>query len=423
MSLSSSESENVAQRHNQAADIQIPGMGFAEFITLMAWLMALPALTIDMMLPALPAIAEHFQLEADNQRQLMITIYMLGFAFGQLIFGPISDRYGRRPVLFAGLLCYLLATAVVLLAPNYFWILSARALQGFAAAAPRILAVAIVRDCSVGRAMSRIMSFIMMVFVIVPILAPLGGAGLLHLGSWHGIFWFMELNALVALVWVAWRLPETRRAEYRSSLHPRALWQTLGLVMRERQTVGYGLGIGFVFGCVLTYVASSQQIFGETYGLGEGFALAFGGVGLIMASASITNIRLVRRIGMRRMSHTGLVGFALVGLIYLLAGFPAHPPFWVFYLFLVASFYPLCLTMPNFNALAMEPMGAHAGLGSALLGCYTTIAGAALGWLFGQAYDGTVRPLVLGFLLMGVAALLSTLWTERGRLWQAHDEH
>jgi DHA1 family bicyclomycin/chloramphenicol resistance-like MFS transporter len=396
-------------------------MGFIEFIALMAWLMALPALTIDIMLPALPNIAAEFSLAVANDRQLMITIYMLGFALGQLFYGPVSDRYGRKPMLYLGLFLYLLATLAVVFAGDYFWVLVARCAQGLAAAAPRILGIAIVRDAAAGRGMSRIMSFIMMVFIVVPIFAPLMGSALMQWWDWRYIFWFMMLSATVALLWTAIRLPETRFLQH--AQNPNAgtdtqvvpFGQALKTVFTTPQTVGYSLAIGFVFGCVLAYVGSAQQIFGELYELGDQFVLAFGAVASVMALSSITNIRLVQRLGMRRISHVALLTFTVLAVIYGLCGFPAKPPIAWFYAYLSVSFYALTLCMPNFNALAMEPMGKTAGLGSAVIGFYTTVAGALFGWGFGQAYDGSVRPLVLGFFLMGAGALISVLITERGR--------
>lgn len=413
---------------NSTPSVILPGrngrsdMRFFEFIALMAWLMALPAMTIDMMLAALPEIAREFTLLADNDRQLMITIYMLGFAFGQLFFGPVSDRFGRRPILFLGLGLYLIATLVVIFAPDYSWVLTGRCLQGLAAASPRILALAIVRDCSVGRGMSRIISFIMVVFIAVPIFAPLFGAVLMQWWNWRLIFWFMTLSAMTSVCWVAWRLPETLSEENRASLKPQYLWHTFKQLLKNRQVVGYSVALGFVFGCMLTYVGSAQQVFGELYGLGDKFALAFGAVAFVMAISSITNIRLVQRMGMRKLSHFGLLGFIVISLLYYLLGFPPKPPLWVLYIYLCSSFYLMCLSWPNFNAMAMEPMGQYAGLGSALMSCYTTIVGAVLGWWFGQAFDHTLQPMVSGFIMMSVATLIVVLITERGRLGHDQDD-
>lgn len=392
---------------------------FGEFVALVAAMMALTALSIDIMLPALPAIAGSYALLDPNDRQLVVTAYLLGFAAGQPVCGPLSDRFGRKPVLAAGLVVFVLGALAALVAPDFATLLWSRVAMGLGASAPRIMAVSIVRDRFSGRGMARVMSFVMMVFIIVPVVAPSLGALVLAGGSWHMIFAVMVAAGVVLLVWTARRLPETLHEGDRRRLSPAALGAAAKVVVSSRQTVGYTLGMGFLFGCLMTYIGSAQQVFMDVYGLsGEAFPLVFGLVASVMAAASVVNARLVGRLGMRRVSHGALVVLVVVGTVSAVAGFPAQPPLAVLVGVLMAFFFCFGLIAPNFNALAMEPLGHVAGMGSSLTGFYGTAAGALMGSLAGQAFDGTLRPLAVAFAVYSLLTLACILTTERGRLFQ-----
>jgi len=398
----------AAATHAQAAE-----MRFGEFVSLIAVMIALSALAIDIMLPAMPDLARAFALQNPNDRQLVVTAYMLGFAVGQPFYGPLSDRFGRKPVLVAGLLVFLAATLWAVLAPTYEGLLAARALQGFGGASPRIMAVAIVRDRFAGRDMARVMSFVMMVFIVVPILAPALGEGILLLGPWEWTFATLLLSAAGALAWSVLRLPETRSHADRMPLSLGSLGGAVTTVVTTRLTLGYTVAMGFLFGGLLSYIGSAQQIFVDIYDLGRMFPVMFGAIACAMALASFTNARLVGRLGMRRVSHLALLGYLGAGLAMGLLGFPEHPPLWVTSIFLAVVFFCFGLIAPNFNAMAMEPLGRIAGMASSFIGFYTTAVSAVLGWLVGQAFDGTVRPLTVGFAVMGALALVTVLLTER----------
>lgn len=396
-----------------------PMPSFGEFIAMMAALMALTALSIDVMLPALPQIRDEFGLADPNAMQLVVTAYVVGFAAGQLLHGPLSDRFGRKPVLVAGLAVYALAAAACLVAGSFAILLAARVVQGAANAAPRVVAVAVVRDVYGGRRMSEVMSFVMMVFIIVPVLAPTVGGLILLFGSWHLIFAFLFLFAAVCVAWMWPRLPETRGPEAREPLS--AAW--LAAAVREagtnRLTLGYTLAIGAIFGALMGYINSAQQIFVEVYRLGAWFPAVFGGVAAAMAVASFTNSRLVGRIGMRRVSHAALLGFVAVALLHLGIDLVAGPPpLPLFVALLAACLFCFGLVMPNFNAIAMEPMGRIAGTASSFVGAITTALAAALGAYIGLHYAGTVTPLLAGFAGCGLAGLAIVLVTERGRLFR-----
>lgn len=395
-------------------------LGFPEFVALVALMMALTALSIDIMLVALPDIAATYALSDPNDRQLVITAYLLGFAAGQPVCGPLSDRFGRKPVLAGGIAVFSVGAVGALMAPDFAGLLWARALMGLGAAAPRIMAVSIVRDRFAGRGMARVMSFVMMIFIIIPIVAPSLGALILLGGDWHWIFAALLGVGLLLLGWSAVRLPETLPRDKRRPLSVSSVAGAARIVVTTRQTVGYTLAMGFMFGCLMTYIGSAQQVFMDAYDVSaEAFPLLFALVASVMAAASLTNARLVERIGMRRVSHAAVLGFVAAGLVLAAFGFPEHPPLAVLVGFLMVCFFCFGLIAPNFNALAMEPLGAIAGMGSSLTGFYGTAGGAVFGWLAGQAYDGTVRPMTLAFASFGLLALVCVLATERGRLFQA----
>jgi MFS transporter, DHA1 family, multidrug resistance protein len=408
----------LQKKETPAAAERPADVGFAEFVSLMALMMGLTALAVDIMLPALGEIGAALNVAEPNDRQLIITYYLFGFAFGQLVFGPLSDRFGRKRPLAAGLAIFAIADVVALLATDATTLFLARAAQGLGAAAPRVIALAIIRDRYSGRQMSQVMSFVMMIFVLMPILAPAIGQTVMQIVVWRGVFGVLLTIALVTLVWSGLRLPETRVDGQRAAVPLRSALRT---IVSSRQTVGYAITFAFFFGVMMSYIASAEQIFIDIYELGTGFPLVFASVSSALIVASFANSRLVVRHGMRRVSHLALLGFLCVCAIMAIAGFPERPPLVAFCLFMSATFFCFGLMAPNFNALAMEPMGSVAGTASSAIGFYTTGAGAVFGALVGQSFDGTVRPLIIGFAVLGTLALISTLVTERGRL--AHPSH
>lgn len=395
-------------------------MHFVEFVCLIAFLMVLTALSVDIMLPSLPEMERSLQIGGENDRQLIITFYLVGLAAGQLFAGPLSDRYGRRGPLFVGLFIFAIGSTLAIFATSASVMYAARILQGLGAAAPRVLAIAIVRDRFAGRQMARVMSFVIMTFIIIPILAPSIGQGITQFASWNWLFVILLAFSLVTIVWVWLRLPETCPPDSRLPLSPSRIGDALRQVITTPQTVGYAVGFGFFFGTLLSYVASSEQIFVEIYGLKESFPIVFGAVASVMIVASMLNARLVGWLGMRRVSHSALLGYVAVCAVVTLFGYPEEPPLIVFCLYIAVTFFCFGLIGPNFNALAMEPVGHIAGTASSAVGFYTTGAGALFGWMVGQSFDGTVRPLMIGFTLLACLTLITVLITERGKLAQSH---
>ncbi len=383
---------------------------FAEFVAMVAVMMTLTALSIDIMLPVLPAIGEVMGVEADNDRQLVVIIYVLAFAIGQIVYGPLSDKLGRKPVLLAGFAIYLAASVAATVAQSFDFLLIARALQGVGAASPRVLAMAVVRDVYSGRTMARVMSLALSLFVLIPIFAPVIGQALAELGGWRVPFQFLFVFGGAATVWFALRLPETRPAT--RDVSDVTLLQSAALVLKSRQTVAYAVASGFMFGSLLGYVASSQQIFADVYGLEDEFPLIFGGIASVMALSFFVNARIVERLGMRFVSHCALalfivlaalaVGMASIGALSAVA----------FSLAVAACFFLFGLIAPNFNALAMEPQGERAGMASSLIGFCSTGGGAVIAGLIGHYFDGTVMPLLVGYVLTGLCAGFAVLASE-----------
>ncbi|MCO5729972.1 multidrug effflux MFS transporter [Rhizobium sp. SSA_523] len=395
-------------------------MGKAEFIGMMAMLMALNALAIDIMLPALQEIGAALDVSDVNDRQFIVSSYLFGFGFAQLIYGPISDRFGRRKPMIFGLTLYIICALAIVAVPSFSGLLLLRFIQGAGAASTRVITVSIVRDVYGGRAMAEVMSLIMMVFMIVPIIAPGTGQLIMLGGDWHLIFLFIAVMAVAILVWMTMRLPETMAPEDMRPLTLRSVIGGFRIVLTNRIALCYTISATFIFGALFGFINSAQQIYVGIYGLGAWFPLAFAAVAAFMSLSSFLNARLVGRFGMRRLSHASLLSFIAITVTWLAVQVFAWQPM-PFLLFL--SFFGLAMFMfgwigANFNSLAMEPLGHVAGTASAVLGFMSTVGGAAIGALIGQAFNGTALPMVAGFCAVSFIGLFFVLLAERGKLFQ-----
>lgn len=395
-----------------------PGVGFREFVALVAGLMAVNALSIDVMLPGLPAIGEALAVAEPNHRQFVLGSYLVAFAGAQLVYGPLADRFGRRPILLFGLGLYVAASLACTLAWSFEALLAARFVQGLGAAASRVIAIALARDCYGGREMGRVVSLAMMVFMVVPIVAPSIGQLVLFVAPWRWIFVLLFVGGIVLLVWVARRLPETLAPERRLSLAPRAILGAFTTTLTTRVAAGYMLAQGLTFGALFGFVISAQQVMQDVYGVGDWFTLLFAIVALALTAASFLNARYVMRVGLRRLAHGALVGLLAVSVVHLALALADLTPLLLFVALQAATLFLFGFVAPNLNAMAMEPLGHIAGTASAMIGTVQTLLGAVLGTAIGQAFDGSVVPLVLGYLGCSGAALAAVVWTERGRLFQ-----
>ena len=393
-------------------------LGTGEFVVMIAGLMALNALAIDIMLPALDDIAAFYRLAEANDQQLVIYAYIFGFGAPQLIWGPLSDSFGRRSVLFVALTGYTLAGIGCMYAGSFSNLLALRFVQGVFASGSRVIAVSIVRDRFAGRQMARIMSLIMTIFMVVPIMAPGIGQLILFVAPWEWIFGALSLFGGAMLIWSYFRLPETLADTARLPLNARGLVLTYADVFRSRVTVGYMLASGVIFGSLFAFIGSAEQVFTDVFGKEESFVIWFAIIAAGLSAANFTNSRLVERFGMRRLSQYALCGFISVSALLLLLLYIFGNEFVVFFPLFLIMFACFGLIGSNFNALAMEPLGKLAGTGSAAYGFATTTFSSLLGWMIGAQYNESAFPLVLGFVGLGTLTLIIVAVTERGQLFK-----
>ena len=386
---------------------------------MVAALMSLNALAIDIMLPALSNISEFYNLQRDNDQQLVIFAYIAGFGAPQLVFGPISDRYGRKGLLSICLVGYAIAGLACIMTNSFTTLLIARFVQGIFASGVRVIAVSIVRDLLAGRAMARIMSLVMTVFMVVPILAPTIGAGVMLIAPWQWTFGLLSVAAVLNLIWIQLRLPETLQDADRQPLNPkqtgRAYWQ----VLTTRITLGYMCASGVIFGALFAFVAASEQIFTDVFQQHDTFVLWFAGVAIALAAANFLNSRIVEKFGMRRISHSVLILFIALALIYVITLNTVGEKLWLFSPLFCLPFGCFGMLGANFTALAMEPQGKIAGTASAAYGFASTTVSSFIGYLVASQFDGTIAPFMWGFVALGVSSLTIIFITERFKLFQS----
>ncbi|WP_173645911.1 multidrug effflux MFS transporter [Agrobacterium bohemicum] len=399
-------------------------MGRTEFIALAAALMALNALAIDIMLPGLQEIGASLGVDNENHRQYVISAYLIGFGISQLAYGPISDRFGRRKPMLFGLGIYILSSIAVVFVPSFAGLLVLRFIQGIGSAATRVITVSIVRDIYGGRQMAEVMSLIMMVFMVVPVIAPGTGQIVLFFGDWHLIFAFMAAIAAIVTVWMYLRLPETLHQEDVRELTTSSVLQGFKIVLTNRVALCYTIASTIIFGALFGFINSAEQVYKGIYDLGAWFAAAFAGVALFMALSSFLNSRLVGRFGMRKLSHGSLIGFIIITFVWLMLQLfgPQPMPFFLFIIMFALSMFQFGLIGSNFNSLAMEPLGRVAGTASSVIGFMSTIGGSLIGAAIGQAFNGTALPMVAGFFIVSVAGLGFVLLGEKGVLFQPQNK-
>ena len=370
--------------------------------------MAIAALSIDAVLPAFGELRTQFGLAPDSTAvSWVITAFFLGLAAGQLFYGPMSDRLGRKPLLYVGLALYAFGAAAAALSPSLGAVIAFRFLWGLGAAGPRSLALAMVRDRYQGEQMARTMSFVMAVFIIVPVFAPSLGAALLTVFTWPAVFWLAVVAAVALALWGT-HIPETLAPERRRNVGPAALWEAARIVVGTPTTIFYGVAVMFLFGSMSAYLSSSEIIIDKVFHHGDRFPLVFGGIAVFMGLATLVNARLVPRLGLNRLLQRAaylLVGLT-AGFVVLAFATGGQPPFWTFVLAMIVIL-PLTTTLlPNSNTAAMGPVGAVAGMAAALIGTLSTAAGAMLGSVVASTYDGTIRPLAVGMFLFATLSAI-----------------
>lgn len=383
-------------------------------------MMALNALAIDSMLPALPAIGADLGVANENSRQWVVTAYLLGFGAAQLIYGPVADRFGRKSVLLFGVGVYVMFSLLATLAPTFETLILARIGQGLGSACTRVLAVSIVRDRYEGRTMARVMSFSFLVFLGVPILAPSLGQLIMLVGPWRWIFAGLGLIGVALIVWASLRLPETLKPEDRLPIQVKRLTSAYKTALTDRTAMGYTLAMTAITGALFGFINSSQQIFADVFDAEAVFPAVFALIAGGIAVASLVNARLVVRLGSRKISHTALIGFTTVSAVHAAVALSGHETLITFAVLQTLTMFCFGLIAGNFGAMAMETMGHIAGTAASIQGFISTVFGSLLGFAVGQQFNGTTVPMSLGFTVFGLTALALVLFAERGRLFRAH---
>lgn len=398
---------------NNPAQKQI---GFTEFVAMMAFVTCFVAMAIDLMLPALAHIGIDLGVAHANDTQLIITTVFLGVAFGQILYGPMSDIVGRKPAVYLGFVIFIIGTLMSLFAQSMEMMLLGRLFQGLGAAAPRIITVAIVRDQYKGPQMARVMSLIMTVFILVPVVAPIIGQGILMVFGWRAIFAFLLLMAVGILIWFAMRLPETHAPEKRNRFSPALLKSSFFEVTSNRPAMAYVISLGLVFGAFMSFLSTVQQILQELYQLGAAFPFYFALLAAGIGASNFMNSKLVMRFGMKPLVMAAQISSVVLSValvIYCLITGSFVPPFLVVMAYFMLLLMGIGLLFGNLNALCMEPFGHIAGLASSFIGVVSTLIAVVLGMLVGQAYNETLLPLVAGFIVLPGLAFLITRWASQ----------
>jgi len=383
-------------------------IGLGEFVMLMAMMTSLTAMSIDTVLPALSEIGLDLGVKRPNDTQLVISLLFMGMSVGQMFLGPLSDSIGRKPAVYIGFGLFATGCLMSMLTNNFEIMLAGRVLQGLGSAAPRVVVIALVRDQFSGREMARVMSFVMAVFILVPLIAPAFGQAVLLVAHWRWIFGIFLMMVLFIGIWFAWRQPETLSPDQLIPFSLLTIGRGIRKAVTNRIVFGYTVTMGLVFGAFIGYINSAQQVFQEQYGLGLLFPLYFSIFALSFGCASIANTRLVIRFGMQGLSLLALKSIAASSIIFFIVTVitAGHPPLWSLSCYFMLTFFGLGILYGNLNALAMEPLGHNAGVGAAVVGSLSTFISLLLGTFIGQSYNGTVLPLIGGFAILSITAIL-----------------
>lgn len=401
-------------------DTPVPGrteprrLPLPEFTAMLAVLFATVAFSIDAMLPAIPEIAAELSPDATNRAQLVLTAFVLGLGLGTLVTGPLSDAIGRRATIAGGFGLYVTGAVLAAAAPTLELLLLARLLQGLGAAGPRIAGLALVRDLYSGREMARVTSFVMMIFILIPAVAPAIGQGIIAFSGWRGIFLAFILFAGIGLSWLFLRQPETLPPERRRPLQIRPIGAAVAEVLRDRDVRLYIVVLTLGFGQMFALLSSAQQLFAETYGRGESFPLWFALMAILSGIGTLTNARLVMRLGMRRMALTAYKAQTVISAAVLALALVSGAAFPAFFLWATSVFLMAGLTFGNLNALALEKMGHIAGTATSVVSAISTVAAVVVAVPIGLAYDGTPVPILAGTFLCSAGAWALLRRTVRG---------
>ena len=391
--------------------------GARELTVMLALLMALNAFAIDAMVPALPDIGRSLHVSEENRRQLVVVAYFLGFGSTQLVWGPLADRFGRKPILAAGVALYAIFALLCGLASSFALLIAGRAAMGASAAVTRVLVISMVRDLFEAESMARVMSLVFMTFMLVPVLAPNIGQAILLFFPWRAIFIVLAIYAVAMLSWSWMRLPETLHPEYRRSLKLREMAGAMLATVTERQSLGYTLAMTVTFAGLVAYISSIQQIVFEVFDAPKLIGVVFAAIAAPMALASYGNSRIVERYGLRRVGHIFSLLLAVVTAAHALIALAGYESLAMFVIMQGLTMCCFAFTSSNFGTLAMEHMAPIAGTASSVQGVIGTLGSALLGFAIGQAFDGTALPFLIGIAVCSAAGFLIVLATEPTRMF------
>lgn len=383
-----------------------------EFVILMALLISMPALSIDAMLPALPAIGLDLKVVELNATQSIVTIIFIGMSIGQLIYGPLSDSVGRKPLMYLGMGIFVAGSILCFMAESFQGMLVGRFLQGVGIGAPKTLCLAIIRDKFKGPEMAQLMSNVMTVFILTPMIAPLLGQFILLVADWRMIFIAITVLGLLSLLWFWWRLDESLPLEKRRPYTADAIFDAASEVACNSKSLGYTIILGLTQGAFIAYLSTSSAVFQQQYHLKESFALVFAGLALCIGLAAHGNSLLVQRLAMKNILAVALAVVVAAATFFLCVSlaYSGHPPLWMLIVFWVVTLSCVGLMQGNLSALAMEPLGHIAGIGSTLVSTLSTLIAVVIAILVGHTLSGTVTPLLIAYLVCGLLSLLMALW-------------
>ena len=378
-----------------------------EFVALMASLMSVVALSIDALLPALPQIGASLSVSDINDNQLLITMIFLGLGIGQLIFGPLSDSFGRKPIVYAGFAVFTIASIICITTRNFEIMIAGRVLQGIGLASPRSISISMIRDSYSGDFMAKVLSFVVMVFILVPVIAPTLGQFLLNFYDWKAIFYVQLFVSLLVLAWFWRRQPETLPDENRIPFSPRIFITGTLEFIKHKQSVAFTFISGFVTGSFMVYLSTSQQIFEQQYDLAEEFPFIFASLAIAVGFATFLNGSIVVKFGMKRIAYTALAAYCVISVLYVVLfwGKP-NPSLSVLLMFFGSQFFAIGFVFGNARAIAMQPIGHIAGIGAAINGFVSTVMAVPIANYIGSFVDDTVLPLFIGFSICGIISLL-----------------
>lgn len=386
-----------------------------EFVVLMAALMSIVALSIDAVLPALPMIGDHLSVTNPLDNPKLITSIFLGLGFGQLIFGPLSDSFGRKPIVYAGFVLFVIASFICITTKSFEMMIFGRILQGVGLACPRTMCIAMIRDSYEGDYMAKIISIVVMVFILVPVIAPTLGQFLMNNYGWKFIFTFTLLFGVLVMLWFWLRQPETLKEKYRIPYRLKIFKTGTLQFFRIKSAVIYTLLSGFITGSFMVYLSTSQQIFEKQYNLAEEFPLIFASLAISVGLATFMNSQLVIKYGMKNIVHVAMLSYVFISLLFLLIyNTGANPSIEILIIFFALQFFTIGFLFGNLRALAMEPMGHIAGVGSALNGFISTVMAVPIANYIGSFINNSVTPLFIGFLVCGLVSVMLFYYNNSG---------